>query len=1036
MTHSKRRMAYKLGTDKLEKAKPGTIKTALSKDEDAKLSRDMQRLYEKLLPSSECEERRRTFVKKLEKLLNTEWPGHDIRVHVFGSSGNMLCTDESDVDICITTEWKELERVCMLADLLARHGMTNINCVSTAKVPIVKVWDPELSLACDMNVNNTLALENTRMIKTYVDIDWRVRPLAMIIKHWTKRRVINDAAFGGTLSSYTWICMIINFLQLRSPPILPCLHEWKEKHPNSCSKGSAFADNMAHLRDFGKDNKQSLGELVFQFFRFYAHDINYDVDVVSVRSGKLLTKETKGWAISFNNSLCVEEPFNTSRNLGNTADDFSFRGLHLELRRAFDLISRTQLEDCCEQYNFPKEEERIWEKPPPAPRPLVISRSVSQTRLARGGGQAGGSNRSRSNNGHNGNHNHNNGYVNGHSNSQVGHNNRNAGNIRRASSVTYDPSNGYPTPVMPNMQNDNSTWMQNQQHTQAQLAELYMNLEAQKSNLLRLQLYNQEQGYMQSDGRHTYHPSQNAGRHGSSAHLDRSRGFSVDTSAMPNAVPTTPLFYFYPVPFHTQQMYQQQSSSVPYPSSPAIPPAIPEMRRSLHRSSVATPAEPTNLMTSSAMRSHSQPAIRTGFSTYQYGYPVNGLPTMPQPASGQTSQVSTSNEHTESSSEADSNATQPTSQSSAGVEKDYKGYVLNGSSFYQNSFDNAALLPPVSPGRRRVSTEQYPQALLRRASRSPSPLGRGSNIFGTTTVPSIAEVVPSSAVNGVRSREQPNPAPVGLYAIPARRKAAAASSFAGSTSDDQSHDTMTDSTGSLSHQHPTNGALQGHAETRGLGLSFDFSSGMDSGRNTPSSRATLSTPVQPISEEVLEANNMPRISPVPLLEPVDDSENLVSPNSALADLEYEPASPKTLVKEITPRSTNGTSQNSRMQHRVDSDERLSAIAPAKEARSSGLKMKPVTDAQMNGRASGSSHERSDNSSRKNSEKKSHGHRSHPGSSKGHVRNVKSEGSSLPWSHISKHKKKPGQGQNDKSKANAAPGRGDPVPARDSERKGG
>jgi len=89
-------MAYKLGTDKLEKAKPGTIKTALSKDEDAKLSRDMQRLYEKLLPSSECEERRRTFVKKLEKLLNTEWPGHDIRVHVFGSSGNMLCTDESD----------------------------------------------------------------------------------------------------------------------------------------------------------------------------------------------------------------------------------------------------------------------------------------------------------------------------------------------------------------------------------------------------------------------------------------------------------------------------------------------------------------------------------------------------------------------------------------------------------------------------------------------------------------------------------------------------------------------------------------------------------------------------------------------------------------------------------------------------------------------------------------------------------------------------------------------------------------------------
>lgn len=71
--------------------------------------------------------------------------------------------------------------------------MEKVVCVSSAKVPIVKIWDPELSLACDLNVNNTLALENTRMIRTYVDIDDRVRPLAMVIKHWTRRRIVNDA---------------------------------------------------------------------------------------------------------------------------------------------------------------------------------------------------------------------------------------------------------------------------------------------------------------------------------------------------------------------------------------------------------------------------------------------------------------------------------------------------------------------------------------------------------------------------------------------------------------------------------------------------------------------------------------------------------------------------------------------------------------------------------------------------------------------------------------------------------------------------
>ena len=66
-------------------------------------------------------------------------------------------------------------------------------CIPQAKVRIVKVWDPVLKLACDMNVNNTLALENTRLIKTYVQIDERVRQLAMIIKYWTKQRILNDA---------------------------------------------------------------------------------------------------------------------------------------------------------------------------------------------------------------------------------------------------------------------------------------------------------------------------------------------------------------------------------------------------------------------------------------------------------------------------------------------------------------------------------------------------------------------------------------------------------------------------------------------------------------------------------------------------------------------------------------------------------------------------------------------------------------------------------------------------------------------------
>ena len=88
-------------------------------------------------------------------------------------------------------------------ELTDLDGMEKVVCIPQAKVRIVKIWDPKLKLSCDMNVNNTLALENTRMIKTYIEIDERVRPLAMIIKHWTKQRILNAA--GKSYAPFVFI---------------------------------------------------------------------------------------------------------------------------------------------------------------------------------------------------------------------------------------------------------------------------------------------------------------------------------------------------------------------------------------------------------------------------------------------------------------------------------------------------------------------------------------------------------------------------------------------------------------------------------------------------------------------------------------------------------------------------------------------------------------------------------------------------------------------------------------------------------------
>lgn len=92
----KRRMHYNIGTDLLEPVAPEKIKAKLAPEEERNLSKEMRELYQRLLPTPKSEANRKRFIQKLKRLLNNEWPGHDIEVHMFGSSGNLLCTDESD----------------------------------------------------------------------------------------------------------------------------------------------------------------------------------------------------------------------------------------------------------------------------------------------------------------------------------------------------------------------------------------------------------------------------------------------------------------------------------------------------------------------------------------------------------------------------------------------------------------------------------------------------------------------------------------------------------------------------------------------------------------------------------------------------------------------------------------------------------------------------------------------------------------------------------------------------------------------------
>ncbi|CAG8802694.1 17422_t:CDS:2, partial [Gigaspora margarita] len=235
-------------------------KQLINQDFECTLSNEMWKLYKKLLPTSIDEEKRKNFVKKIEGILNHEWPNFEIKVNMFGSSVNLLGTSTSDVDICVTTSSKELENMLTLSEKLQKHKMEVVKCVSNAKVPIVKFLDPTLKLACDINVNNAQALHNTNLIKSYVCLDSKVRLLVMIIKHWAWRRDLNDATCG-TLSSYTWTCMVLNFLQMCYPPILLVLKISEKELLEVEYKNNDSSGGLLLI------NNESIGGLLFAFFK-------------------------------------------------------------------------------------------------------------------------------------------------------------------------------------------------------------------------------------------------------------------------------------------------------------------------------------------------------------------------------------------------------------------------------------------------------------------------------------------------------------------------------------------------------------------------------------------------------------------------------------------------------------------------------------------------------------------------------------------------------------------------------------------------
>ncbi|KAI9257456.1 hypothetical protein EDC94DRAFT_614487 [Helicostylum pulchrum] len=341
-------------------------------------------LCHSLTPTQKAMDGIRHLRKKIQNMLNQVWPGMNYQVVIFGSSANSLALTNADVDFCIVVPESRYEQdlykyrnklskipksvynMFFLASRLRGIGMRGVEAIGHASVPICKFVDPQTGLNCDINTNNILGIENTRMIQKYCDLDSRIRPLIFAIKQFVKQKDINNPR-GGTLSSYAYVIMVLHFLMSAlEHPVIPSLQRLQVSctsrdcnfksfkpipvlHDHHIINCDARFHDCVQIQGVGEyslqvkgattvwngRNTDSIAKLLQLFFQYYSIPQNFSLSIVSSDGGLIRSDELYPDKYPFT----IQDPFINSKNVARSCTVIGASIILQEFQRAAELLS-------------------------------------------------------------------------------------------------------------------------------------------------------------------------------------------------------------------------------------------------------------------------------------------------------------------------------------------------------------------------------------------------------------------------------------------------------------------------------------------------------------------------------------------------------------------------------------------------------------------------------------------------------------------------------------------------------------------------
>uniref|UniRef100_A0A665WBK3 polynucleotide adenylyltransferase n=1 Tax=Echeneis naucrates TaxID=173247 RepID=A0A665WBK3_ECHNA len=215
------------------------------------------------------------------------------RLYLTGSSMNGLGCRSSDADLCLVLTGNKRPDPIHVLSVLQRLFKTlpyvDRTQLIRAKVPILRFREKGSDLEFDLNVNNTMGIRNTFLLRSYA-------------------YALNE-------------------------PVLPSLQREYPECFNPIMEINMVPESSKHIPPYVSRNQSSLGELFLGFLKYYATCFRWDKQVISVREARAFPKtNSKEWR---NKYICVEEPFERT----NVA-----RAVHEKIK--FDAIKAQFAESC------------------------------------------------------------------------------------------------------------------------------------------------------------------------------------------------------------------------------------------------------------------------------------------------------------------------------------------------------------------------------------------------------------------------------------------------------------------------------------------------------------------------------------------------------------------------------------------------------------------------------------------------------------------------------------------------------------------